>query len=193
MGIEFELKFRATEQVQSLLRAAVDGPEQHFDMQTTYYDTPGGALSARHYTLRCRKENQLHVCTLKYPAGDLGRGEIEIECDSITDALPELCKLSKLPDLEILTRDGVVPVCGAKFHRIAKAFTWDGTTMELALDQGVLTGGGKEIPLCEIEIELKEGSAHTVKAYVAGIAAAFSLEPENRSKFRRALDLAKGE
>lgn len=193
MGIEFELKYRSAEKQQVLLRAATPGEERHFEMETTYYDTPEGALSAKFYTLRCRRENGTHVCTLKYPAEGGGRGEIELECDSITRALPELCKLSGLQDLEALTATGLVAVCGAKFHRIAKTFTYNGTTMELALDRGVLTGGGKEIPLCEVELELKEGDADIVRTYAAGLAAAFGLEPEKRSKFRRALDLSKGE
>ena len=193
MGIEFELKYRATEKTQALLQAAIAGEERHFQMETTYYDTPDGALSARFYTLRCRRENDVRICSLKYPAGNDGRGEIEVECDNIIAALPKLCKLSGLQDLDDLTKGGLIPVCGAKFHRITKTFCHNGTTMELALDRGVLTGGGKEIPLCEIELELKDGEADTVRTYAAGLAAAFYLEPEKRSKFRRALDLAKGD
>lgn len=193
MGIEFELKYRATEQAQALLQATVSGDERHYEMETTYYDTPEGSLSARFYTLRRRRENQVYVCTLKFPAEGDGRGEIELECDSIEKALPELCKLSGLKDLAALTAPGLVAVCGAKFHRIAKTFVFNGTTMELALDRGVLMGGEKEIPLCEVELELKEGNAEHVRIYGAGLMAAFGLEVEKRSKFRRALSLAKGE
>ena len=76
MGVEFELKYRATPETLAAIRAQVDGQVQHYAMHTTYYDTPEGALSARHYTLRRRMENDRSVCTLKYPAGSLGRGEI---------------------------------------------------------------------------------------------------------------------
>lgn len=193
MGIEFELKYRATEQAQALLQATVSGDERHYEMETTYYDTPEGSLSARFYTLRRRRENQVYVCTLKFPAEGDGRGEIELECDSIEKALPELCKLSGLKDLAALTAPGLVAVCGAKFHRIAKTFVFNGTTMELALDRGVLMGGEKEIPLCEVELELKEGNSEHVRIYGAGLMAAFGLEVEKRSKFRRALSLAKGD
>lgn len=193
MGIEFELKYRATDRAISLLLSTVPGEERHYDMETTYYDTPDSQLSARHYTLRRRKENEASICTLKYPVDGLGRGEVEVACESIEEALPTLCKLSNMPELVSLTAEGLHPVCGAKFHRIAKTFTWNGTTMELALDTGVLSGGGKELPLCEAEVELKEGAQADVQTYSAGLAAAFGLIPENRSKFRRALDLARGE
>ena len=193
MGIEFELKYCATEQAQAQLQATIPGEEQHYEMETTYYDTPEGSLSARFYTLRRRRENDVYVCTLKFPTDGDGRGEIELECDSIEKALPELCKLSGLKDLAALTAPGLVAICGAKFHRIAKTFVFNGTTMELALDRGVLMGGEKEIPLCEVELELKEGNPEHVRIYGAGLMAAFGLEVEKRSKFRRALSLAKGD
>lgn len=193
MGLEFELKFRCDKNTQEKLRQAVSGEERLYRMETTYYDTPSGSLSARRWTLRRRMENEKSVCTLKFPVKGEGRGEFELECDSIEAAIPELCKLSGLEDLAFLCQEGVVAVCGAKFTRIAKTFDFAGTQMELALDQGVLLGGGKEVPLYEAELELKEGDMLQVRQYAAVLAATYGLEAEPRSKFRRALALAKGE
>lgn len=193
LAIEFELKFRCPEQAVEQLRQAVPGQERLYAMQTTYYDTPERALSDRYYTLRLRQKNDLRICTLKCPAEDGGRGEFELECDSIQQAIPELCKLSGVAELVPLTAGGVVPVCGARFQRVAKIFTWQDTTMELALDRGILTGGGREVALCEAELELKQGSREVVRAYAALLTAAYGLVPEKDSKFRRALALAKGE
>lgn len=193
MGLEFELKFRCDEKTQEKLRAAVAGEETVFRMETTYYDTPDGALSARRWTLRRRQENEKSVCTLKFPVKGESRGEFELECGTIEGAIPALCKLSGLEDLASLCEKGVVAVCGAKFTRIAKTFRFAGTVMEMALDQGVLTGGGKEQPLSEMELELKEGDAMQVRQYAAILMANYPLETEPKSKFRRALDLAKGE
>lgn len=193
MGLEFELKFRCDEKTQEKLRAAVAGEETVFRMETTYYDTPDGALSARRWTLRRRQENEKSVCTLKFPVKGESRGEFELECGTIEGAIPALCKLSGLEDLASLCEKGVVAVCGAKFTRIAKTFDFAGTVMEMALDQGVLTGGGKEQPLSEMELELKEGDAMQVRQYAAILMANYPLETEPKSKFRRALDLAKGE
>lgn len=193
MGLEYELKFRTDPQVQQQLRQAVPGPEQVITMQTTYYDTPAGSLSARQYTLRCRLENGTAVCTLKTPADGLGRGEWEVECHRIQDAPEKLCKLGAPADLLELTKDGVQPVCGARFTRIAKTITLPECTLELALDAGVLTGGGREIPLCEAEVELKQGDPRRCDSYARQLAQDFDLQPEKRSKFRRALALYKGE
>ena len=193
MGVEYELKFRATEEILQKIDANTEGPSCVYHMQTTYYDTPDGALSARHYTLRCRLENGTAICTLKAPLEGFGRGEWDLPCENIQQAIPELCKLGAPEDLPQLTADGLIPICGAKFTRIAKTVALQNCTVELALDRGILTGGDRELPLCEVEVELKSGQQAYCDAYAAQLALAFGLEPERKSKFRRALDLYKGE
>lgn len=193
MGVEYELKFRAKPEQQAALRAQIDGPEAEFDMETTYYDALDGGLSERFYTLRRRMENNRSVCTLKAPIDEFGRGEWETECDSIENAIEKLCKLGAPEDLRVLTAGGIQEVCGAKFHRIAKTVTLPEGVVELALDRGVLTGGGKEVSLCEVEVELKDGTPEMTRAFALFLAARYGLEPEKKSKFRRALALAKGE
>lgn len=190
MGVEYELKFRATAQILQDIDRATEGESSVYHMQTTYYDTPDRALSQKFYTLRCRQENNIAVCTLKAPADGYGRGEWELECANIQIAIPELCKLGAPVDLQTLTAGGVIPICGAKFRRIAKTVQLENCTLELALDQGVLTGGGKEEPLCEVEVELKSGKPEYCFAYGKQLALAFGLQPESKSKFRRALALS---
>ncbi len=192
MGIEFELKYRATEDILSQLQKTVPGEEIRYEMETTYYDTPTEALSTRHYTLRRRQENNLSVCTLKTPAAGISRNEFEVLAPTIEEALKELCKLSGLPELPVLLEEGIQPVCSARFTRIAKAVTLPTCQVELALDQGILSGGGRQLPLCEIEVELKSGDPAGAQAYGMQLALAYGLVPETASKFRRARDLAKG-
>lgn len=193
MGIEYELKFRATPLQLEQLRAAFPGKEETFRMQTTYYDTPTGQLSARRYTLRCRRENDRHICTVKAPAKGPGRGEWETECENILDAVPVLCKLGAPENLPTLVSEGLLPVCGAAFTRIAKQISQPDFTAELAMDTGILTGGGKDLPLCEVELELKSGNAQKMTAYALQLAALYGLQPEHGSKFQRAIRLYKGE
>ncbi len=191
MGIEYEQKFRGTPQIQQALRQAFAGEEREFAMQTTYYDTPSGAFSARRYTLRRRLENGISVCTLKTPGDGFGRGEWDVECESIQQAISALCKLSGMEDLVSLTQEGLVPICGAAFTRIAKTLRLPECTLELALDSGVLTGGSQREPLCEIELELKSGSREAMDAFARQLASQYQLTPEPRSKFQRALALHK--
>lgn len=193
MAIEFELKYSAEPEAQAAIFEAYPGEYQVFEMETTYFDTADGALSLRHVTLRRRMENGVSVCTVKTPVSGYGRGEWECECEDIHVAIDRLVELGAPRDLLLLTVEGVTPVCGAKFTRRALTVAHQDATVELALDRGILLGGGKEIPLCEVEVELKSGQPEQAVAFAQALAEKFGLQSENRSKFRRALSLAKGE
>ncbi len=192
MGREFELKFSAGKRNFALLRKQWDDFTV-ISMETTYYDTPDSSLSQRHITLRRRMENGVSVCTVKTPDGTHGRGEWELECENIEAAVPMLCKLGAPEELLDLTRDSLVVSCGARFTRWAKLLALDGCTVEIALDEGVLLGGGRELPLLEVEVELKSGSEDVAIAFAQVLATMYALIPERNSKFARAQKLAKGE
>lgn len=191
MGTEYELKFRADKESQRSVFTTFPARWQTIRMETTYYDTLRGELSARKFMLRSRLENNKRICTLKTPGENNLRGEWEVESDSITAAIPELCKLGAPAELADLCKNGVVPVCGAQFTRKAGSFTLQESVFEIALDEGVLFGGGKEIPLCEIEVEHKEGSLDATDAFARQLADIYGLQPEQQSKFARALALTK--
>ena len=193
MGLEYEKKYRASRETLDLVDNALTEPSYPLEMETTYYDTPDGALSARRITLRRRFENGVSVCTLKTPTGTAARGEFQVEKAEITEAISELCKLSGFDELLTLTAKGVVPVCGAKFARTAREISFGNSTLEVAIDRGVLIGGSKELPLYELEVELLSGEPGDADLYGKLLAAKFSLSEEKLSKFRRALALAKGE
>ena len=189
MGIEFELKYQISRAAQDAVIHDIPGNWYPIKMETTYYDTPSGALSQKRYTLRRRLENGVSVCTVKTPLGDSARGEWETECDDIYTAIPELCKLGAPADLSALTEEGLQTVCGARFTRQACAVKCKNATVEIALDRGVLFSGSREIPLCELEVELKSGAQADAIAYAKCLAAKYDLQPQPRSKFRHALDL----
>ena len=193
MAIEFELKYSADAPMQEAIFAAYAGACCTYEMETTYYDTADGKLSDRHVTLRRRMESGRSVCTVKTPVSGYGRGEWECDCGDIHTAIGQLVELGAPRELLLLTAEGVVPVCGAKFIRRALSLCHEGAELELALDRGVLLGGGREVPLCEVEVELKFGQPEQVVAFADALAQKFGLRPQNKSKFRRALALAKGE
>ena len=192
MGIEIELKYRANPEQQQALLERYKDKAQTITMETTYYDTADRKLSARKITLRRRLENGVSVCTLKTPGKDNARGEWDCLCPAIEEAIPELCKLAGQEELTALLTAGVIPVCGARFTRQAVEIKTSDFTGELALDRGVLLGGGREIPLCEVELELKSGNPEAMELYMQLLAGAHGLKPEKKSKFRRAMELAEG-
>lgn len=189
MGREFELKYAAAPEKLAAIRQMWENWET-ISMETTYFDTRDGALSAKHCTLRCRMENGVSVCTMKTPIAGFGRGEWDKNAPWCAETVAELfAKAGR----EAIAFDDLRPVCGAKFTRLAKTVEIPGCTVEIALDEGVLMGGGRQIPLCEVEVEFKTGDENAAVLWAKSLAAKFDLQPENQSKFRRASLLAKGE
>ena len=189
MGTEFELKYVAEESAFEGLKLESDSWKP-YEMATTYYDTPDALLGKLRWTLRRRFENGVSVCTLKTPAGGHGRNEFELEWDDIHTALPQLVAAGAPAELLEYTAGGIEEVCAARFRRLAGKVMLGDTEVELALDKGVLMGGGKEQPFVEVEIELKSGSEATAVAYAQALAEKHGMRPEPKSKYKRALILA---
>lgn len=165
------------------------------DMATVYYDTPDRLLESRYCTLRLRQENDTLVATLKTPAPGKARHEYACPATDIRSALPLLVAEGAPEELvELLKDKPLQPVCAARFTRRSADLRFaDGTVCELAADVGALAGGTREEALCELELELKSGSADTVSAFAEELKERFGLRDEPRSKFARAEALAKQE
>ena len=190
MAREFELKYRADSAALAAIREAY-GDFSTTEMETTYYDTFDLKLSMHYWTLRRRMENGVSVCTFKSPAENGGRNEWEVECDSILPGIMLLCQAGAPWELMRSTAGGVQSFCGAKFTRLSKLLELeDGTKAELALDEGILTGGSHEQPFAEVEVELKEGSEESAVLFAKLLAARFHLTPEPEAKVVRARKLA---
>ena len=189
MGREFELKFRSDADKIASIKEKY-GDFTTISMETTYYDTPDRKLSERRCTLRRRMENQISVCTFKCPHKDGGRGEWEVEASNITEGITKLWEAGASKELLFAAAGELVEVCGARFTRLAAPLEVPGATVELALDQGVLIGNGKELPFAEVEVELKDGTDEAAVAFAQALALEFGLVPEGKSKFARAMALA---
>ena len=189
MAIEIELKYAAEESAfEGLLAESAEWTR--YEMATTYYDTPDAKLGALRWTLRRRFENGVSVCTIKTPHKGGGRNEFELECGNIVVAIPELVKMGAPAELLAYAADGIEEVCAARFTRMAGQIHLNGAEAELALDKGELLGGGNVLPFVEVEVELKSGDLEAVTAYGEELAERFSLRPEPKSKYKRALTLA---
>ncbi len=192
MGMELEWKFSADEAALARVQSEIAADWRTIEMESRYYDTPTRALSARRWTLRLRQENGKAVVCLKTPRKGRGRGEWEVSCGNISEAIGPLLDQGAPEELpELLAEQALEQVCTAHFTRRAALLERDGTSFELALDLGELTGGGKSLPLCEVEVEHKSGESGVSEAFASSLAARFRLREEERSKFQRALSLTK--
>lgn len=188
MGIELEWKYRTTSEEQAAIQAAYPGDYRPCAMRTTYFDTPNRDFSSRFWTLRHRMENEVGICTLKTPAPGGGRLEYEAQAPDLASGVALLIKQGAPEELSALASQAT-PCCGAAFTRLARIICLDNATVELALDQGVLLGGGRELPFAEVEVELKTGEASAAKEFAQALAETFELETQPLSKFARAAQL----
>lgn len=191
MGREFELKYGADAGALECIRREYAG-FRVLRMETTYYDDGENNISRRRWTLRRRLENGVSVCTVKTTLPDGSRGEWETEAADVEAALPRLIAMGAPGELAEFAKNGLVPTCGARFTRQAALLPAGGGLVELALDSGVLLGGGKELPFWEVEVEQKQGTDADTLQFAQALAQRFSLTPQPKSKLSRALALANG-
>lgn len=189
MGREFELKYLATPETIAAIQAKF-GDFTPISMETTYYDTADLALRKRRWTLRQRLENGKSVCTVKTPLPDGSRGEWETENTDLAAGVRQLCAMGAPKEILDYVNCGVASFCGAKFTRLAKTIILPGGCVELALDEGVLLGGGQEKPFSEVEVELKSGGDDLAKAFAGALEKEFNLTEQPKSKLARAMALA---
>lgn len=190
LGKEFELKYAAASlQVLEEVLCDLGGTAETIKMATTYFDAAGGELSRRKWTLRVRQENEVSVVTLKTAGDGKTRGEWEYNAETVDGAAEKLVALGAPAELTALLAGGVKPVCGAEFTRRAVTLERDGAVLEVALDYGRLFRGDKELPLCEMEVELKQGDESAAVSLAEELAARFGLVEEPRSKFVRAVTI----
>ena len=188
MGREFELKYQATPETIGAIHEKY-GEFTPISMETTYYDREDLALRQRKWTLRQRLENGRAVCTVKIPLPDGSRGEWEVESADLSEGLRQLCAMGAPAEILNYVNQGVAPFCGAKFTRLAKTIDLPGGAVELALDEGLLLGGGRETPFAEVEVELKSGEDDLARAFATALAAEFDLKEQPKSKLARAMAL----
>ena len=160
-------------------------------METVWYDTGDGALGARGFTLRLRREDGRPVCTLKGPSAGLSRLELEREAESVEagaalllaeEALPAAARAALAAPLR--------EVCAARFSRRAARYDDGALCFELSFDSGLLRCGAMEGPLCEMELELLSGTEEALRAFGEHLAAVHGLPVCAVGKKSRALALA---
>ncbi len=177
---------------------AVAAPESQ-DLFSTYFDTPGLLLKQHRSALRVRKAGALWIQTYK-GGGSVAAGlhqRHEWECE-VTGPRIELEKLLPLVDnpaaRAALEAPGLAEQLQEVFTTSFRRTAWQlrlpqGTEVEVALDQGAVEAGGRTLPICEIELELKSGETNELLAFSQSLRQAIALTPSNVSKAQRGFTL----
>lgn len=175
---EFELKFEVpAASLQGVRDAMLHGKSQspckQQRLQASYFDTPDGALAARGLVVRLRKEGRRWVQTAKGPTADL-LARLEHNSDVPQSAA------GTHPALDLARHDGTpigssitaaLASAGDRKHRelsliystdikrVTTSVIHNHSVVEVALDQGRVFSGSASQSICELELELKSGSA----------------------------------
>jgi len=172
----------------SLITERMSGAWESVPMHTTYYDDEQGSLRSGHYTLRRRQEGARSVVTCKAPTGISGlREEFEAEAPDIISGIPLLVKAGA-PEF-LLQLSQPVPTCGAEFTRRLCLLQLENCIAELAIDNGRLYNGSRELLFSELELELKGGNPAAMLHFAHILSEKYSLHDEQLSKFARAVSL----
>jgi len=132
-------------------------------LDSTYFDTPDRWLSGRRMALRVRKIGRKRIQTLKAPtAGPDGlQNFLEIEAEIAADR-PQLAAVTDAKLRRRLEREKIWtrlrPIFETKFQRSALLTEHGDSRIEVAVDLGSITAGGRRMPIAEIELELKSGA-----------------------------------
>jgi inorganic triphosphatase YgiF len=200
--MEIEAKYRVGQAEIALVAAlrALDpytlAPAPAPELQeNTYYDTADGRLAAARHGLRVRRVGERALITLKGPAAVDAAGVHRRAEYEFPGADPHPLSWPPGPPRELaLALTGgapLAPIAAVQTERQILHAAREGLVVaELALDRGVLRGGGREQPFTELEIELlPAGDPADIAAIAKALAAHITLDPEPRSKLQRAMAL----
>lgn len=202
MPSELELKLAATPEklldIKNLKLAGVESqtPWETRHLDNTYFDSKSFKLRELGIGMRIREVDGKLVQTVKSAGKAIGglhqRNEDNVD---LTENKLDTGLIND-PYLQILVEeaqeeDGEFSACfKTNFDRTQSLLNFsDGTIIELALDSGTISVGEKSLPICEIELELIEGSAEYVFALGRYLIKELDLTLFNASKARRGYSL----
>lgn len=180
------------------LMAQIDGPPAQHYLETLYLDTPDFALHARGVSVRTRRCGAIWVQSIKSDGlrrgGLSSRREWEVtvprgDLDLQWELFPKAARKLIPPSLRVRCR----PAFTTHVHRTSWLTETNGeTAIEVALDVGTVQAGRRHEPVCEIELELKSGTADRLAVWVGQHLQTISFWPLDDSKAERGVRLAQG-
>ncbi|MGH6779719.1 MAG: CHAD domain-containing protein [Bradyrhizobium sp.] len=197
-GSELELKLRVDSDRLAdfndapVIAASPRGKGARKHLKAVYYDTPERMLWRNGLSFRVRQSGSRFLQTLKTEIADdpLRRGEREAAVPSIAPDVALAMPFIPAKLRSALESRPLEAVFISDIHRHRRIVDLPSGTVEVAFDQGVLKSGDRSMPVSEIELELKRGSASAVYELALGLAAHGPVRPSIRSKAARGFDLA---
>jgi triphosphatase len=170
---------------------------------TRYFDTADRAILAFNASIRVREvKDSDYIHTVKV-GGSSRNGlhqrfewNLETERDEfdpdyfLNNAISDGDPAETLTDvLDVVRGKDLVMICSTAFSRTVSLAGFGDSLLEVSLDFGTLTAADSEEPICEMEIELKQGDVRDVLAFGEEILAQSEAVRNNSSKYGRCLAL----
>jgi inorganic triphosphatase YgiF len=188
---EQELKLNVPVDAQARVEQAVKRAKfSEIQLRALYFDTPSRALARARISLRLRLEGNQWVQTLKMP-GEHSLSRIEINQDR-PDATLDLAIYAGTPTEDVLSGlTEALQVCyETDVQRLLRNIRTRSGVVELAFDRGWLRAGTLQLPISEVEFELKRGKLEAVFEIGRTWQQRFGLILDFRSKAERGDRLA---
>jgi triphosphatase len=162
-GREIELKLEVSpadldRMTETVLKTG--GPARTTTLTSVYFDTPKQALRRVGLSLRVRHDGDRRIQTVKAEdrasVGLFDRAEREFEiAGDVPDLADERTGLAELIGKKALRK--VASVFRSEVSRVTTLTDGGDTVVELVIDHGSVSAGDVALPICEIELELKQG------------------------------------
>ena len=188
---EQELKLHVpTEAYAGVEKELLRGRVTRIRLQAFYFDTPKRDLVRARIALRLRREGEQWVQTLKMP-GENSLSRIEINHDRPSADLDLSVYAGEAFAAVLAKHADTLSVCyETDVQRSFRQTRTELGVVEIALDSGRLRAGSLELPISEIEFELKRGELAAVFALGKKWQQAHGLILDVRSKSERGDRLA---
>lgn len=196
--IEAKLQIKNEDEVGKIsawLKSISNGKLQNIEMKAVYYDTEDGFFNRNKIAYRVRRENNSIVAT--YKSGNMNKNGIfeRVEINKVAKSVE--------PDITVFADEASIweivktvesvdlkPIVVTDFVRECAVIEWQNSQVEIALDQGTVWGKNNKSPICELELELKDGNENDLLDLKTKLMQRFAIENSVISKYKKGLILA---
>lgn len=200
---EFKLRVTHPESFEEIaeapeITAHAAGPARTLEMTADYIDTEDLRLLGAGYAFRVRWEGDHWVATVKADIAESGDDGLHRHREweaAVSGPEPDLGVFDD-PQLRAALADlkGERPLTTlfrvTMERRVRQLELAGGARAEWAADRGRILADGREDPVLEVELELKEGSLPPLRELIDALQQRYPLVPDERTKFARGLKLA---
>jgi triphosphatase len=189
--VEIKLAFDRADAARLAAHPLLSAAPQKQDLVSVYFDTPREILRKAGVYLRIRDIGGRRVQTVKAErrgGGPFDRLEWEREVKGRT---PNFSGANRTA-LKLLTPDlpaALRPVFETRVSRNVYRVVYDGSDIELAIDQGEIAAATRRSPISELELELKRGGAKSLFGLARVLADTVPLRLDVKSKAERGFEL----